>query len=236
MFSAKELAPTEDQAVVFGVIQAAPNATLDQTNALRRAGLRRLRHVPREAERLPDHVAQRRLRRHGHEAVERAQEEHAAAPGRGRDEACRKIPGIRVISLVPPALPGGGSFPVDFVIASTAEPERLDGVRQPARRQGVRERRLHVRRLGPQVRPAAGRGRLRPRQAALAGRGPRHRPAATSRRCSAATTSTASRSRAAATRSSRRSSARSGSTPTSSRTSTSRAPAASSCRSRRSPR
>ena len=32
MFSAKELAPTEDQAVVFGVIQAAPNATLDQTN------------------------------------------------------------------------------------------------------------------------------------------------------------------------------------------------------------
>ena len=36
-----------------------------------------------------------------------------------------KIPGIRVISLVPPALPGGGSFPVDFVIASTAEPERL---------------------------------------------------------------------------------------------------------------
>ena len=36
-----------------------------------------------------------------------------------------KIAGIRVISLVPPALPGGGSFPVDFVIASTAEPERL---------------------------------------------------------------------------------------------------------------
>jgi multidrug efflux pump len=31
MFSAKELAPQEDQAVVFAVIQAAPNATLDQT-------------------------------------------------------------------------------------------------------------------------------------------------------------------------------------------------------------
>ncbi len=36
-----------------------------------------------------------------------------------------KIPGIRVISLVPAALPGGGDFPVDFVIASTAEPQRL---------------------------------------------------------------------------------------------------------------
>src|ERR1700756_1166254 len=31
MFSQRELAPAEDQGVVFGVIQAAPNATLDQT-------------------------------------------------------------------------------------------------------------------------------------------------------------------------------------------------------------
>src|SRR5438034_9863967 len=36
-----------------------------------------------------------------------------------------KVPGVRVISLIPPALPGGGDFPVDFVVASTAEPERL---------------------------------------------------------------------------------------------------------------
>jgi multidrug efflux pump len=36
-----------------------------------------------------------------------------------------KIPGVRVITLIPPALPGGSGFPVDFVIASTAEPERL---------------------------------------------------------------------------------------------------------------
>jgi multidrug efflux pump len=36
-----------------------------------------------------------------------------------------KIPGVRVIPLVPPALPGGGDFPVDFVIASTAEPQQL---------------------------------------------------------------------------------------------------------------
>jgi multidrug efflux pump len=36
-----------------------------------------------------------------------------------------QIPGVRVIPLIPPALPGGGDFPVDFVIASTAEPEQL---------------------------------------------------------------------------------------------------------------
>jgi multidrug efflux pump len=36
-----------------------------------------------------------------------------------------QVPGIRVISVTPPALPGGGNFPVDFVIASAAEPEQL---------------------------------------------------------------------------------------------------------------
>ena len=39
--------------------------------------------------------------------------------------ALSKIPGVRVIALVPPALPGGGNFPVDFVISSTAEPRQL---------------------------------------------------------------------------------------------------------------
>ena len=42
-----------------------------------------------------------------------------------------KIPGIRVISLTPPPLPGGGDFPVDLVISSTAEPERLAALAGP---------------------------------------------------------------------------------------------------------
>ena len=37
-----------------------------------------------------------------------------------------QIPGIRVIPLTPPPLPGGGDFPVDLVIASAAEPQQLD--------------------------------------------------------------------------------------------------------------
>src|SRR5216110_49738 len=36
-----------------------------------------------------------------------------------------QIPGIRVIPLTPPPLPGGGNFPVDFVIASAAEPQQV---------------------------------------------------------------------------------------------------------------
>ena len=36
-----------------------------------------------------------------------------------------KIPGVRVIPLTPPPLPGGGNFPVDFVISSAAEPQQV---------------------------------------------------------------------------------------------------------------
>jgi multidrug efflux pump len=35
------------------------------------------------------------------------------------------IPGVRVIAFTPPALPGGGNFPVEFMICSTAEPREL---------------------------------------------------------------------------------------------------------------
>jgi multidrug efflux pump len=37
-----------------------------------------------------------------------------------------KVPGIRVIPLTPPPLPGGGNFPVEFVITSAMEPRQLD--------------------------------------------------------------------------------------------------------------
>src|SRR6185295_4004430 len=40
--------------------------------------------------------------------------------------ALSKLAGVRIIPLTPPALPGGGGgLPVDFVIASTAEPQQL---------------------------------------------------------------------------------------------------------------
>jgi multidrug efflux pump len=36
-----------------------------------------------------------------------------------------QIPGIRAIPLTPPPLPGGGDFPVDFVISSAGEPQQI---------------------------------------------------------------------------------------------------------------
>ena len=124
MFSAKELAPTEDQSVVFGIIQAAPNATLDQTNLFTEQVYDVYNAFPEKKA-----VFQITSPSGGFGGmVTKPWSERKRSTEQLQVEATMglsKIPGIRVISLVPPALPGGGSFPVDFVIASTAEPERL---------------------------------------------------------------------------------------------------------------
>ena len=42
------------------------------------------------------------------------------------------IPGIQIFPVTPPALPGGGQFPVEFILASTAETGADPGIRQTA--------------------------------------------------------------------------------------------------------
>jgi multidrug efflux pump len=49
MFSQRELAPPEDQGVVFGVIQAAANSTVDQTNLFTRQVYEAYRSFPEAA-------------------------------------------------------------------------------------------------------------------------------------------------------------------------------------------
>jgi multidrug efflux pump len=124
MFSAKELAPTEDQAVVFGVIQAAPNATLDQTSLFTEEVFNTYNAFPEKKA-----VFQITSPSGGFGGmVTKPWSDRKKSTQQLQVEAAMgmtKIPGIRVITLIPPALPGGGSFPVDFVVASTAEPERL---------------------------------------------------------------------------------------------------------------
>jgi len=124
MFSQKELAPAEDQSVVFGVIQASPNSTLDQTR-LYAAAVQDVYHSFPEYQHTFQLVSPTGgfggmvTKPWGERKKKTAQIQMEAAAGLG------KIPGVRVISLIPPALPGGGDFPVDFVIASTAEPQQL---------------------------------------------------------------------------------------------------------------
>jgi multidrug efflux pump len=124
LFSQKELAPTEDQSVVFGIVQAAPNATLDQTKLFASKVYDVYRSMP-EAESVfqitsPAGGFGGMVTKPWNQRQKTTDQLQVEAAG-----GLARIPGIRVISTVPPALPGGGNFPVDFVIASTAEPERL---------------------------------------------------------------------------------------------------------------
>jgi len=126
LFSARELAPTEDQSVVFGVVQAAPNATLDQTKLFTSEVNDVYASFP-EKESIfqitqPGGGFSGMVTKPWGDRKKNTRQLQMEVSGR-----MGQIPGVRVITLVPPALPGGGSFPVDFVIASTADPERLAG-------------------------------------------------------------------------------------------------------------
>jgi multidrug efflux pump len=124
MFSQRELAPAEDQGVVFGVIQSAANATIDQTNLFSQQVYNVYHSFP-ESESIfqitqPTGGFGGMVTKPWSQRKKTAQQLLVESTG-----PLSKISGIRVIPLTPPALPGGGNFPVDFVIAGSAEPEQL---------------------------------------------------------------------------------------------------------------
>jgi multidrug efflux pump len=125
MFSQKELAPQEDQSVVFGIVQAPPNATIDQTKLFTAAVNDVYQSFPETQNTFqitfPTGGFGGMVTKPWTQRKRTTQQLQMQVAGR-----MSKIPGVRVISLVPPPLPGGGSFPVDFVIASTAEPKQLE--------------------------------------------------------------------------------------------------------------
>ena len=126
MFSQKELAPTEDQGFMFAFIQGSANSTLDQTRLFSN------QLVDNVYESIPEHDATFQVTfptggfggmttKPWSERKRGIQEIHMEASMKSS-----QIPGIRAINIIPPALPGGGGgFPVDIAILSTADPERI---------------------------------------------------------------------------------------------------------------
>jgi multidrug efflux pump len=125
MLSMRELAPKEDQSVIFGIIQASPNSTLDQTVLYTQKVHDIFRAVPET-----EHIFQLTQPAGGFSGM-------VTKPWSERKRSVDQIlmqdvfpkvgavPGINVIATTPSPLPGAGSFPVEFVIASTAEPQEL---------------------------------------------------------------------------------------------------------------
>ncbi len=122
--SSKELAPTEDQGVIFGIIDAPSNATIDET-------VRYANKVEAEFLSIPEtaYTFQLTFPTSGFGGGvlkpwgERERTAFQILPE--ISQKLSKISGISIFPVMPPALPGGGSFPVEFVLASTAEPDRI---------------------------------------------------------------------------------------------------------------
>jgi multidrug efflux pump len=124
MFSQRELAPAEDQGVVFSIIQAAPNSTIDQTSMFTKQVHDVYRSLPETASifqlTFPSGGFGGLVTKPWSERTKTTQQLLMEVMG-----PLSQIPGIRAIPLTPPPLPGGGDFPVDLVIASPAEPQQL---------------------------------------------------------------------------------------------------------------
>jgi multidrug efflux pump len=124
MFSQRELAPREDQGVVFGIIQAAANSTIDQTSLFTAQIHDVYRSFPEAGS-----IFQLMSPTGGFGGmVTKPWSERTKTTDQLLVESIgplSKIAGVRVIPTTPPPLPGGGDFPVDLVIASPGEPQQL---------------------------------------------------------------------------------------------------------------
>jgi multidrug efflux pump len=129
MLASKELAPTEDQGFVMAIIEAPADATIDQTTFYTDALNKELLSDP-EVDKtfmisFPDNgFGGTVLKPWG----ERKRTVFQIMPD--IQKKLNKVPGVRCFAAVPPALPGGGQMPVEFIIASTAEPEEILGFAQ----------------------------------------------------------------------------------------------------------
>ena len=124
VMSPKELAPTEDQGVIFGILEASADSTLDQNSFYAAAVNRVYLGIPET-----DFTFQVTFPASGFAGMvvkpwgERQHTIFQILP-----EVQRKlhaIPGIRATPVTPPALPGGGQFPMEFILASTAETDQI---------------------------------------------------------------------------------------------------------------
>jgi multidrug efflux pump len=127
--SPKELAPTEDQGVIFGIVNTPANSTIDQVVPYTRQVHEALMSVPESeftfqvtfpnggfwGDGLKPWDARERT---AFEILPEVQMKLAA------------IPGIQTFPILPPALPGGGTFPVEVVLASTADAAEILGFAQ----------------------------------------------------------------------------------------------------------
>ena len=124
LFSPKELAPNEDQGVVFTALDVPPNATLEQLTPFTAQINDIFLSEPEAA-----HTFQITFPSRGFGGVLLApwdERERSIFPVHAElSQKAKAVTGVRAPMFLPSALPSAGFFPVEFVIASTVDHETL---------------------------------------------------------------------------------------------------------------
>lgn len=124
VLSPKELAPEEDQGVIFGIVDAPANLALEETSRFTESANEAFFSIPET-----EYTFQLTFPNFGFSGM-------IVSPWNERERTVQEIKpeiqaafgqlsGISVFPATPAALPGGSDFPVEFVIASTAEPAEI---------------------------------------------------------------------------------------------------------------
>lgn len=126
MFSNDELAPTEDQGFIMGIFSSSANATIEQAQSYAEEVNKVFMSVP-EASHTFQITTAGGGTAFGGVALkpwgERKRTGFEILPEITAGQMA--IPGIESFAVMPPALPGGGSMPIEFVLLSTAEPQEI---------------------------------------------------------------------------------------------------------------
>jgi multidrug efflux pump len=124
ILSPPELAPTEDQGFLFGIVQTPSNSTLEQVSHY----TQQIYDVYAET---PEYdftfqITNPMFGMGGMGLVPWSERDRSSVQiTQDVQQRASVIPGINAFMLTPSALPGGGEMPVEFVLASTAETEQI---------------------------------------------------------------------------------------------------------------
>jgi multidrug efflux pump len=120
--SSHELAPTEDQGILFGAMQSAPEATLDQIELFSKDVDEVYRTEPEtestfQITEVPGGGYAGLVTKPWHQRKRNMQQIQEEVANR-----LANIPGIQMVTLTPAALPGGDDWDVEFVMSGVADP------------------------------------------------------------------------------------------------------------------
>jgi multidrug efflux pump len=125
----KELAPAEDQGIIFGIVNTPANGTIDHITQSTRAIFQAVKDIPER--RLVFQITTPSFGFWGlglKPWEDRGRSAFAILPE--VQKRVSPIAGVQTFPIIPPALPGGGQFPVEFILASTAESDEILGFAQ----------------------------------------------------------------------------------------------------------